>query len=137
MKNKWQLSIELTAETLLAIEKDFNFILPENLKDFLLQNNASTPSEKYFDTFSSKEEIFSNVIDFNYESIESFTKIYNRLKKVLPSDTIPFAKDGFGNYICMNISDDTIVFYEHENQQIIYIASNLKEFIDHLYGELK
>ncbi len=137
MKNKWQLSIKLTTETLLSIEKDFNIVLPNNLKEFLLKNNASTPSEKYFDTLTSKEEMLNNIIDFNYESIESFEKIYIRLKKVLPSDTIPFAKDSFGNYICMNTSDEKIVFYEHENQQTVYVADNLEEFINHLYGALK
>lgn len=137
MKNKWQLSINLTPDTLFGIEKEFDIILTNNLKEFLLKNNGSIPSKKYFDTLSSKEEVLNNVIDFNSESIESFGKIFNILKKILPLNVIPFAKDGFGNYICIDTTNENIVFYEHENQKTIHIANNLEEFINNLYGDLK
>ncbi len=132
MNNNWQLSIKLEEKTLNSIEEEHNLIIPDDLKEFLLLHNASIPILKSFDTDTSKDETINNILDFNFNSEELFAEIYNSIKNYIPKGFFPFARDGFGNYICAS-SNSNIIFYNHENQKIFSIANDFQEFFESLY----
>ncbi len=136
MENKWQFYNKLNNDTINDIEMKFNISFPNDIKEFLLKYNASSPSSKFFDTVETREEMLNNIIDFNKGSIDSFEEIYITLKDFLPLNTIPFARDGMGNYICTQENEDNgykIVFFEHETQTLMGITDSLSEFISSLY----
>jgi len=132
MENSWQLSIKLEKETLENIEGKCEIVIPKDLKNFLLLNNGSIPILKSFNTDSSKNEIINNILDFNINSSESFQIVHNSIKDYIPVNFLPFARDGFGNYICI-LQDNKIIFYNHETQKTSVIAKNFQDFIKGLH----
>ena len=46
---------------------------------------------------------------------------------------LPFAIDPFGNYICYQLNEKQIVYWDHENDAVTTTGKSLKEFIESLY----
>lgn len=84
----------ISRETILSLEKKFNFTFPADYKEFLLKHNGGTPSHQYFSTIDGKiEEILSSFFPISSseednlaDEIEGIT-----LAGQLPPDLIPIA----------------------------------------------
>lgn len=128
MKNTWKYTIELNIGSLLKLENELNIKFPQNYKDFILQNNASYPTKKEFNTVLSTR-VLNYFLDLND------IKHIKSLIKILPKDYFPIAIDPFGNYICFNFSNNQeVIFYDLENPSSSEkVADNFQEFIDLLY----
>ena len=84
------------------------------------------------------EKLFDSLIEFNLNTNNNVVDIYNNLKKNDIKNIIPFGEDGFGNYICfqyenLNQDNPNVVFFNHENHKLKYIADNFNEFLNILY----
>ena len=52
---------------------------------------------------------------------------------VQDADLFTFAIDPFGNYICMNLSNNEIVFWNHETGKVASTEKDLESFIGEMY----
>ena len=59
--------------------------------------------------------------------------VFSALDVIADKDLFPFAIDSFGNYICLNLRDGEVVFWDHETGRINTTEKNLGAFIDNLY----
>ena len=55
------------------------------------------------------------------------------LEAVEDKNLLPFAIDPFGNYICYQLNEKQIVYWDHENDAVTTTGKSLKEFIESLY----
>ena len=55
------------------------------------------------------------------------------LNVVDDKNLLPFAIDPFGNFICLDIKDNTVVYWNHEINEVSSTGKNLSEFIESLY----
>ena len=132
MDIEWKYKIGLVDENVFAeIEKERGVMIPAELKEFIKENNAATPS-KYNFMVGNVEKVFGAVLSFNRGETDTDT-VFTALAVVEDGQLIPFGIDSFGNYICYSISNDEVVFWDHENGTVTSTEKNLTEFVSSLY----
>lgn len=128
--NEWQLKIDLDNQSIERMENHINKKIPKYFINFLKDANASYPLR---DKFEMEKEVYvlNSILNFNENSKDSFYDIYENLKDIL-KDCIPFGRDGLGNYICINLDDSKVYFYNHEDETKSFI-STFDNYINSLY----
>jgi hypothetical protein len=64
-------------------------------------------------------------------SDQSFQSYFNQFKKdnnILPINLIPIVDDAFGNLICMQVENNKIYLWNHEDEGITYLSPSLEFF---------
>lgn len=113
------------------VEKFRGILIPEELKNFVAEHNAATPSRHHF-MVGATERVFGAVLSFEKNETEADT-VYPALEAVEDKNLLPFAIDPFGNYICYQLNEKQIVYWDHENDAVTTTGKSLKEFIESLY----
>jgi len=128
--NEWQLKIDLNNQSIERMGNHINKKFPKYFIDFLKNANASSPLR---DKFEMEEEVYvlNSILNFNENSKDSFDETYENFKDVL-EDCIPFGRDGLGNYICINLDESKVYFYNHENENKTFL-STFDNYINSLY----
>ena len=128
----WKYKIELQDESVFSeIEKERGIIIPENLKELIVKANAATPS-KYNFMIGTVEKVLGAILSFNKNEKDTDT-VYTALKVIENKKLFPFAIDPFGNYICYNIDENEVVFWDHESDTVSSADKNLEQFLESLY----
>lgn len=109
------------------------YCFPDEFRKCVIQHNGGRPSCKVFDTNKTKERELKSFLSFNKEDRETVWKIHEWNAEELSNRYIAFAIDNYGNLICFDANNDSIVFLNHENLEIELISQNFKMFIDSLY----
>lgn len=136
----WKYDEPLTDENLITeFETKSGFTFPPSYRSLVIEHNGARPDKKIFNTDTDEGHVFGNLLSFN----KADTKNLNiwETNKNMPSDIdskyIAFATDAFGNWICFNAEDGSIVFIDHDNFSIENVANDFDAFIDGLYGDDK
>ena len=128
----WKYKIDLVNEKVFSeIENERKINIPNELKTFIIENNAATPS-KYKFIIKGTEKVFGAVLSFNHGE-KNTDSIFTALDIIEDKNILPFAIDPFGNYICYNISEKQIVFWDHETNITSSTEKNMQEFLTSLY----
>lgn len=132
MGTNWNYKINLKDESVFnSIAKAYSCEFPSELKEFIIEHNASTPDANCVD-INGIERVYDETLSFNDEETEAST--FASASEAVDSHLyIPFAKDPFGNYFCYSIEKNTISFYSHEEQEMDDTNMRLEEFIDSLH----
>lgn len=126
----------VSIEDIKDIESTIGIQLPTDYISCIMKNNAGYPSKFNFDIEGQKSKVFEYLLSISKDDEDNILDVYLRCKEDLPDGIVPFARDGFGNYICfkyMSIDKYEVVFYNHENQDIYFISNNFSELINKLY----
>lgn len=128
----WKYKIDVEdANVFEKIGENRGIIFPEDLKKFILECNAATPS-KYCFMVGNNERVFGAVLSFNLNETEA-ESVFDVLPIIVDKNLIPFGVDPFGNYICYAVREKEIVFWDHETDKVISTGKILKDFIKELY----
>lgn len=128
----WNYKIDLVDEDVFAeIEQDRKVTLPEELKKLIIEANAATP-EKYRFMVGTSEKVLGAILSFNKDEKEADT-VYTALNVIENVTIFPFAIDSFGNYICIDLETNEVVFWDHETDRITNTGRSLINLIDSLY----
>lgn len=128
----WKYKIDVEdANVFEKIGEKRGIIFPEDLKKFILECNAATPS-KYCFMVGNNERVFGAVLSFNLNETEA-ESVFDVLPIIVDKNLIPFGVDPFGNYICYAVREKEIVFWDHETDKVISTGKILKDFIKELY----
>lgn len=132
MSNKWNFKIELKDENVFTeLEEYYGLPLPEDLKSFILEANASNP-EKNLIMINGVERVFETVLSYNELETEAIS-VFDILNKDKCDYAIPFGTDPFGNLFYCSLVDNKVIFYNHEESLFEETCYSFKEFIDSLY----
>ena len=127
----WKYKIDVEDKEIFPkIEKEYGVVLPIELKEFILENNAATPS-KYNFMLGNTEKVIGAVLSFNYGELDTDT-VFVAFSTIEDRTLIPFAIDPFGNYICYS-NNSKVVFWDHETSNVISTEKSLSEFLESLY----
>jgi hypothetical protein len=131
MSIEWKYKIDLVDDAIFKMSTKYGIIIPDDLVKFLEEANGATPSKtKYM--LKVDEKIFGAVLSFNPDEKEA-DSFETAMLMDFDKNIIPFGIDPFGNYICYNVDNGAIVFFDHEEDSMIAIADSLKDFINMLY----
>lgn len=132
MSMAWKYKIELEDENVFAeIEKERGIIIPEELKELIKEENAATP-DKYNFMVGSTERVLGAILSFNKKEEDTDT-VFTALEVIEDKNLFPFAIDSFGNYICMDLTTEEAVFWDHETGNVSSTEKNLKDLLKSLY----
>lgn len=117
-----------------VLELKYCYMLPEDLKECIVKNNAGVPSSSTFDLGENKEMVFGGLLSFNEGDVDS---IYDYISLFETDDgkglkMFPFALDPAGNFFC--IENGKVVFYDHEMDKTTVICNTFTEFLNMLYA---
>lgn len=131
MNIEWKYKIELEKNALTEIAEKYNIAIPDDLSELLKMANAATPSKTKF-MLKVNEKILGAILSFNpnEEEADSFD---TAMSIDFNKNIVPFGIDPFGNYICYDTNDGSIVFFDHEEDSIEKISENLETFLENLY----
>lgn len=134
----WKYDEPLTDENLITeFETKSGFTFPPSYRSLVIEHNGARPDKKIFNTDSDEGHVFGNLLSFN----KADTKNLNiwETNKNMPTDIdskyIAFAMDAFGNWICFNAEDGSIVFIDHDNSSIENISNDFDGFLNSLYSD--
>lgn len=129
---EWKYKIPLKDTSIFAkIEQERNGKIPEELKNFVQEHNAATPSMIRFPV-GNVERIFGAVLSFNQDDHDADT-VFSALRAVTDKELLPFGIDPFGNYICCHLKNHEILFWDHETGKNEAVAQTLEDFLALLY----
>lgn len=132
MDIKWKYKIDLNDENVFSlIEEERGITIPKLLKDIIIDGNAATP-EKYRFIIGSTERVLGAILSFNKGEKDTDT-VFTALRVIEDKNLLPFAIDPFGNYICMNLSENEVVFWDHETGNVFDTEKDLNDFFEMLY----
>ena len=80
----------------------------------------------------STERVFGAILSFNKDEEDTDT-VFTALEVIKDKNLFPFAIDPFGNYICMDLADEEVVFWNHETGEISTTGKNIDDFLESLY----
>lgn len=148
--------MDLTRNNIEEYERKLDVKLPEDYKEFMLENNGGVPEEDimfdFFDLASEKNNstdireffIFYNEGETSYDDIMKVNTIM-REEKTIPDDFWVFADDSGGNPIGMKLSGDeigSVYFCNHELEDVdtgfllmSKVANSFHEFIELTYED--
>lgn len=112
-----------------AYETLCEYIFPETYVKFIIKNNGGRPEKRRFITNKGNERELKTFLSFNPDDKESIwnTPIGEKEQGLL--SYVAFAVDNFGNLICFDKKNNSIIFVNHETLEIEIIADNFDEFI--------
>ena len=113
-------------------ESNKGIIIPEALKKLIESYNGGRPSKKIFVTDEGQEYEVKSLLSYNESDIENIYKVSDYFLTKYQKTILPFASESSGNYYCMNITNKSILLWNHENDEIKILASNLSDFISKL-----
>ena len=113
------------------IENERKISFPEELKGFILIANAATQSRYNF-MVGNNEKVLGAVLSFNHGESDT-DSVFTALSVIADSNLIPFGIDPFGNYICYDLKEKRVVFWNHETDKVDLTGKTLTDFIDSLY----
>lgn len=132
MNIKWNYKIDLVDERIFSeIERKRGVSIPHSLVELVKEGNAATP-EKYKFIIGSTEKILGAILSFNKNEEDTDT-VFTALSIIEDKNLMPFAIDSFGNYICLDLSKDNVVFWDHETDDVFSTGKNIESFMDSLY----
>lgn len=131
MNIEWKYKIDLTENALSEISRKYQIVIPDDLTELLMTVNAATPSKTRF-MLKVDEKILGAVLSFNPNEKET-DSLESAMSIGFEKNIDPFGIDPFGNYICYNTLNHSIVFFDHEKDRLEEIASTLSGFLEKLY----
>lgn len=133
-ENNWKyVKNNISRDDLVRFEKSSGIHFDEKLCDFILRHNNGRPEKNCFDTDRSKERVFSKLLSFNSQDKENVFSVFES-GLIENEDLVAIASDPFGNFICLDKNDDSIVvFWNHDDLSTELIKRSFMDFIGELY----
>jgi cell wall assembly regulator SMI1 len=105
-------------------EKEQGLTIPNMLKELIQLHNGGRPNPNIFSTQSGKEVEMKALLSYNKQDIENIYKVINYFKEQYNGKLLPFATEPSGDYFCLNLDTHSIVYWEHETNEISEIAKH-------------
>ena len=115
----------------LKLKKKRHISFPNELKELIIEANAATPA-KYNFMVGNVEKVLGAILSFNQNEADT-DSVFVALSVISDTNLLPFGIDPFGNYICYSLKDKSVVFWDHETDNITDVSNSLSEFLESLY----
>jgi len=109
----------------------YTIMLDENVKDFFRENNGGIPNKNGFKLKNGDEKVLDCLLSFNRDDDESVYHYADFFKSMARLEILPFAKDPFGNLICLK--KNRVVFWDQELEELLEVSDSFEGLIDGLY----
>lgn len=138
----------ISEKQIIELEEILQTKIPGSYRSFLLETNGGVALNNAFDVYSPSENltlytfIVSKFLGIGVK--DDIMKVYKIFQKDLPPYFLPFAVDGFKNFMCISVKTEEVYFWDHqstlakpktfkEKPLFLFVAESFEEFMDKLY----
>ena len=110
------------------LERTLRVRLPGAYRDFLLKNDGGRPESNIFHIAEQNNESSVNAFLTASEIISERQRMADRLAPGLA----PIGEDDCGNFVCLNLTNGCVLFWDHElegEDNTVVVASSFEEFL--------
>jgi cell wall assembly regulator SMI1 len=144
MPEFFQTEETIDENSIIVIEKELGYSLPEEYRLHLLKYNGGKCKPNVFSFFENNKQTESSIDWFlaiyegKYDNLKSYISTYIIEQNRLPNKFVPIAHDAGGNLICISCSKEEngfIYFWDHEKEgdkNIYLISKRFNDFIESL-----
>ena len=125
-------NIELLERELIDISQKLNYEFPSEYCAFYIKQLTPYIKPDLFKV-NGKEKKISYLFTTNSDDkkcILNFQKFDSEYEKIL----VPFAELEFGDLLCFNRNENSVIYYDHENDTITKVANSWEDFYRNLYN---
>lgn len=135
-----------------VLERNWEFTLPKEYRNFLLDHNGGEPNLTCFNFRHNKNDgsdvrFFLGIYPDKHNDLLYHIKVF---RKRIPKNLFPIAYDSFGNLICISVMTSDrgkIYFWDHEMEantddgevpdysNLTLIADSFEEFLEGLHAD--
>ena len=123
----------IESDSLNKFEKDYGITLPDTLKELIISSNGGRPSFDIIKTSDGKELEIKALLSYNKDDTENIYNVIEYFKKQFTGKVVPIATEPSGDYFCIDLTNNSIVYWEHETNGLTFISKDLVEFLNCLY----
>lgn len=116
------------------IEEKIGYNFPKDYVDYISNSETLRFEKKLFRTQNGTEKVLRYLYSFD-ENARNYILNFQSFDSKFKDKIVPFAELEFGDLLCFEKSNNNIVLYNHELDEIETIAINFNEFLGKLYGE--
>ena len=129
---EWKYVKATTSEKIEAVKKKYDVQLPEDLEKLILKSNNGRPVKSTFDSEKTRGLEFKKLLSYNTEDMEN---IYTFIDVVQTEyrNLFPIASEPSGDFICLDLSNNTVVHFNHETTTTEFVADSISQLISSLY----
>lgn len=117
---------DITPTNISDVEARYDFLFPEELKDFLLEHNGGTPNDCNIFHTEMNDYVLDFFLPIKYGEDMGFEATLDDLKHIIPAEKVPFALDPFGNLFLFDKKSYHIYFLDMEDSQSTFLSSDAK-----------
>lgn len=135
----------LSAERIVAFERELGAMLPDEFRAFLLRHNGGVPNREAFEVPGENGgerpfHCFFALHDCPWDDSTPEGSQGFPLQEALadfradggPADVLPVGKDWSGSYVCVGLAGadrGRVLYYDHEMEQLVPLADTLAAFL--------
>ncbi|MGN0979476.1 MAG: SMI1/KNR4 family protein [Candidatus Avoscillospira sp.] len=139
MNLEWGPSTPLEDESLIdKFEQAVGYRFPADCRQCIRDHGGAWVQPDGFDTQENKgygiNRILSAVPDHEAGSIWDLMELDAETAEVLRG-YIPFADTPFGDFLCLDRKDDSVVYIDHETLEVEHAAPSFQAFLDGLHED--
>ena len=113
--------------------------LPENVKEFILKYGFGIFNQNIvFNSIGKIQGAYEdNTVPFTIfyglgEGVNSLSSVHEDLSDQIPKNYFVFAEANPGDQLCLNLNDNKIYLWLHDNGNFYLVAKSFEDFIDRL-----
>ena len=111
------------------LEKKYNMVFPEEVKNFFEENNAGVPQKMYISIDGDDYEVRS-FLSFNEDDEYDIYKPLDFFQTKTKGKIVPFAIDSGDNYYCYNKENGCVYFYASSEDKYYKLSNKFTDFIN-------
>lgn len=139
MELEWGPSNPVKDESLVdKFEQQVGYHFPADFRQCILAHGGAWVQPDEFDTQENEgyaiNRILSAVPNDRSGSIWELMELDEETTEVMRG-YVPFADTPFGDYLCFDRQNDSVVYIDHETLEVEYVAPSFQAFLDGLYEE--
>lgn len=137
MKNLTWDYVDPLKSDLKEFEQRYNIKMPDDLVEYITKYNGGMVEPYTFDLENETGKVFGGFLSFNEEDPDGEEELVSETIDLVDfyKDSkliaLPLGEDPFGNLICLK--DNNIYFWDHEEDEFIYICDTFTDFLNMLY----
>lgn len=126
---EWRYIKPLATDNLIPdAEEKLGYNFTDSYVDLVKKYNGSRPPVSVFTTSESQERTIKSFLSFNPNDAENIIKLNIGVAEI--SDIlVAFAIDNFGNYICFDKQNNTVLFLDFETGKTELIDKTFSDFL--------
>lgn len=123
-------------ENIKNVEERISYKFPDDYRDYILSMGSLKPENNLFRTSKGIEKVLRCLFSYDVND-KNYIMKFQSFDSQFCNNVVPFALLEFGDLLCFDRDNNSVVVYNHELDNIDMLSNNFTDFLNMLYNEKK